>query len=138
MFGNFNYLFLNYIVIVSKNFVCNVIKTTVKANSDYWRMNSTSDFVQQSFIMDQNNLNLQKSTKTFECETCLNKFTKKHSLTRHFQTIHQHLSSSFECKICLKTFTRKAALTNHVLMVHDKLKPHHCNSCSKPFLKKTG
>lgn len=53
------------------------------------------------------------SSKQHTCRYCGEKFTQRHSLTRHLNSVHKKVKP-FECYICKKRFTTKFVMQEHV------------------------
>ena len=60
-----------------------------------------------------------KNLFIFKCDTCEETFTKKYSLQRHIQTMHDH--HKFTCDICYTQFSRLYIMNNHKKMGKCKL-----------------
>ncbi|XP_055702181.1 oocyte zinc finger protein XlCOF6-like isoform X2 [Phlebotomus papatasi] len=65
---------------------------------------------------------------TFECPTCVKKFTTSRILESHL-IIHKR---PFMCAICSYSFSSKILLNKHVI-THRKYKPYGCSLCHKKF-----
>ncbi|PAA58496.1 hypothetical protein BOX15_Mlig014837g1, partial [Macrostomum lignano] len=70
-------------------------------------------------------------TKSPECETAGNTRALNSAATRQRQA--QAVERSFQCDTCQKKFTRKSYLKAHISAVHKKAKPHKCKVCGKRF-----
>lgn len=59
--------------------------------------------------------------KEYQCKKCHKKFTRKESLMRHFEKIHNHKKENqklFECNICFKQFKYKYNMNRHNKVFH--------------------
>ena len=96
-------------------------------------------FVQKSFpteVTCQFTFQLfMKVKKTFECDTCGNRFKEKSKLKIHISSVHER-NRPFECEICQMSFAEKRNLIRHIASVHEKKRPFKCDSCPKTFARK--
>ncbi|XP_055524181.1 zinc finger protein 420-like [Wyeomyia smithii] len=74
-------------------------------------------------------LRTHSSKKSFDCDECEGKFTRRSSLIRHKLT-HSD-DGSFGCEICKKRFKEKVVLTQH-LKKHER--NYKCDVCGRGFL----
>ena len=69
-----------------------------------------------------------------KCEICQMEFSQKSTLQRHKSSKHQ--TKMFICHICSAAFTRKDALNRHVLRHSIEKSPQlKCNTCHKVFTR---
>lgn len=59
----------------------------------------------------------EEDSKPWECKTCLIRFGRKSTLTRHEQTVHQQ--TRFACRFCKKSYSQKFDAIRHERKVHD-------------------
>ena len=71
---------------------------------------------------------VQKEEKTFICEICNNKFSKKSSIKQHVATVHGN--KSFKCKVCNASFLRNRDMKRHNARVHKGQKQFECDLCN--------
>lgn len=71
--------------------------------------------------------------KSFACQICAKKFSKKVSLDRHI-LIHSG-EKPFACDVCGKKFTQKSQMQAHG-RIHTGEKPFLCDFCGKAFQRK--
>ncbi len=74
------------------------------------------------------------SVEELSCTTCNKKFSRKFTLQRHVQTVHQNLKL-FYCKLCNRYFSQKNNLEKH-LISHAQDNPFNCSLCSQTFASK--
>ena len=83
--------------------------------------------------------------KSFKCETCDFRYSKKSHLKAHFASIHGDQSfpkkhkictqipsvheakESYKCEICVYSCSLKFRMNRHVERVHEKNKPFECD-----------
>ena len=64
----------------------------------------------------------------FQCDQCDGKFTKKDSLIRHIQNIHEGVK--YACNQCEHQASSQGSLTNHIRIKHEGVK-YVCNHCDQ-------
>ena len=72
----------------------------------------------------------------FKCEICDQQYSAKHSLKRHFDSVHGN--KNFQCNICTKKFLNSGNLKIHMdKKAHNQQNKHKidhkCDSCTKSF-----
>ena len=63
--------------------------------------------------------------KTYSCQDCPKKFKLLRHLRIH-KSVHQRKDKLHVCDICTKTFSRKHSLAKHVQEIHQDLKKIKC------------
>ena len=71
----------------------------------------------------------------FKCDLCNSTFTKKHSILRHIESVHEG-KKPFMCEVCKSQYAEKGSLIKHVLSKHENRRPHECHICRKGFIRK--
>jgi uncharacterized Zn-finger protein len=67
-------------------------------------------------------LRCHRSEKPFACTECPLKFARKHDLTRHIRSLHEHKRNYGPCPTCHAYFTRSDALARHLKVEEERLK----------------
>ena len=78
-------------------------------------------------IMDPSKIKRTSEGK-FQCDQCDGKFTKKDSLIRHIQNIHEGVK--YACNQCEHQASSQGSLTNHIRIKHEGVK-YVCNHCDQ-------
>lgn len=77
----------------------------------------------------------ERSNKQYNCNYCLERFTKKHILVAHERT-HSG-EKPFPCNFCDKSFVQRGTRINHEKL-HTGKKPYPCQFCEKSFAHSIG
>ena len=52
--------------------------------------------------------------KSYFCNICTQKFTRKHNLKRHISIKHEFLSVGYDCYLCKRHFSKYDLYLNHI------------------------
>ena len=76
--------------------------------------------------------------KEFVCEICENEFSTVNELANHTAINHNQNKVTLKCEACTKTFPSEIYLKKHVKYIHDESKLFRCDKCDKPYSSKRG
>ena len=68
-------------------------------------------------------------SKKFKCEICPYSFAEKAKLKYHMISVHNMEGKKFKCKECPYSSARKCTLREHTEQVHEKKRSHFCGEC---------
>ena len=88
---------------------------------------------QKSHLKQKTETRATSEKKTFECEICCKRFSRKGHLEEHTR-IHTG-EKGFKCQVCGKAFARQNSFIRHTRL-HTGEKPFDCNICDKRFSRK--
>ena len=74
--------------------------------------------------------------KAFKCSICDYNCSRKDSLTKHIQSIHESKKPVLKCITCNYICATKQNLTRHMALVHDVKKSFKCTICGYNFTQK--
>ena len=74
-------------------------------------------------------MKIHSKGKTFDCETCSQKFCTLATMKRHTSMVHLQIKP-YSCKVCSKSFALKFQLKDHEEMHNGELP---CEQCDKTF-----
>lgn len=79
----------------------------------------------------ENHKRLVHTEKKYECHFCMKRFSQKHALCFHIETVHLNLKK-FSCKYCGMAFKHYSSLGMHIGSKHTNHK-QICDICGKNF-----
>ena len=77
----------------------------------------------------------QKGNKSFKCEVCDYRSSRKCDLKKHISLVHE-AKKRFKCDICKAIIITKYGLKRHINSVHEGIKPFKCNICDYQTTRK--
>ena len=72
--------------------------------------------------------------KFHQCNECEKKYSTKHHLKRHVDSIHRN--KSHKCDFCTKSYTMKDTLNDHIKDFHGG-RLHNCKICEKAYPRRS-
>ena len=93
---------------------------------------------QPQFVVGKNGKIKKEKRRNWQCDICLNRFSRKDHLAKHVSAVHEKIRP-FECGTCSQRFSQKHHLRAHMLARHEDdktaAKAFACQLCAKRFTR---